>query len=221
MARLSLLLLVLLWCCAGADAAAAAVPRSLGQSLSLRAAAAAQRHARHQPGGGHPPDERVTAVLNTFKRPDMLRRAVEHYTQCDVVDAVRVVWTEGGTPPATDGWRIGGAAGVDGAPRVQFDVLPDSLNSRFTPLPALRTRAIFAVDDDASCDDLALALEAWRNAERTLVGFYPRLHVWRRGRLQYHSWWYVWWHGEYSIVLTKAALPPPTPSSSPSIGLTG
>ena len=195
--------------------ASAAVPRSLGQSLSLRAAAAAQRHARKQPGGGHPPraaDERVTAVLNTFKRPDMLRRAVEHYTQCDVVDAVRVVWTEGGTPPATDGWRIGGAAGVDGAPRVQFDVLPDSLNSRFTPLPALRTRAIFAVDDDveararwawmwreprcsnpdvsdlplpqASCDDLALALEAWRNAERTLVGFYPRLHVWRRGRLQ-------------------------------------
>lgn len=139
--------------------ASAAVPRSLGQSLSLRAAAAAQRHARHQPGGGHPraADERVTAVLNTFKRPDMLRRAVEHYTQCDVVDAVRVVWTEGGTPPATDGWRIGGAAGVDGAPRVQFDVLPDSLNSRFTPLPALRTRAIFAVDDDVE----ARARWAW------------------------------------------------------------
>ena len=42
-----------------------------------------------------------------------------------------------------------------------------------------------------------------------MVGFYPRLHTLAPGtsqRYEYHSWWYVWWYGEYSMVLTKAAL---------------
>ena len=46
-----------------------------------------------------------------------------------------------------------------------------------------------------------------------LVGFYPRLHTLGRTAVgnvpaayEYHSWWYVWWTGRYSIVLTKAAV---------------
>jgi hypothetical protein len=48
--------------------------------------------------------------------------------------------------------------------RVTFEVAPDSLNSRFLPLPDLRTNAVFAVDDDiwATCADLRLAFEVPR-----------------------------------------------------------
>ena len=101
---------------------------------------------------------------------------------------------------------------------MRFHPSPDSLNSRFAPLSDLATDAVFAVDDDirVPCADLALAFEVWVAAPRTLVGFFPRLHTLAPRRLgdrvggpvtyEYHSWWYVWWHGAYSMVLTKAAV---------------
>lgn len=39
------------------------------------------------------------------------------------------------------------------------------------------------------------------------MGYMPRLHL--RGKdhnLVYRCWWRVWWHGVYSIILTKAAI---------------
>jgi hypothetical protein len=188
-------------------------------------------------------------------------------------------------------------------------MVPDSLNSRFLPLPGITTDAVFAVrrnqanvpraasepcndmkigsilctslllktkshpqllvvtsallhvcicvllfdnaktkvDDDirVPCRDLKLALHAWAMSPTTLVGFFPRLHTLApapatsqsKGDLsprsknealplsstagattataaapapalwfEYHSWWYVWWYGRYSMVLTKAAI---------------
>lgn len=69
--------------------------------------------------------------------------------------------------------------------------------------------AIFSVDDDmrVPCSDLRSAYEVWQNSQRTLVGFMPRIHMrGKKGRLVYRCWWRVWWHGAYSIILTKAAL---------------
>ena len=60
---------------------------------------------------------------------------------------MRVVWTEGGTPPNTNDWNIG-LVETKRTPRLRFDTQPDSLNSRFRPLEDLYTHAIFAVDDD-------------------------------------------------------------------------
>jgi len=86
------------------------------------------------------------------------------------------------------------------------------------------------------CRDLKLALHAWAMSPSTLVGFFPRLHTPAPTaaqsrddtspnsgnealspatnaaaaaaglRFEYHSWWYVWWYGRYSMVLTKAAI---------------
>jgi hypothetical protein len=57
-----------------------------------------------------------------------------------------------------------------------------------------------------SCSDLELAYEVWRSSPRSLVGFMPRVHLRREnGLLEYRCWWNVWWHGVYSIILTKAA----------------
>lgn len=92
---------------------------------------------------------------------------------------------------------------------------------------------MFNVDDDmiVDCRSLYFAFEAWRASSETLVGFNPRLHTpvrhpvetplsQRALRLEpkapaartaqpcsyrYRHYWFVWWHGVYSMVLTKAA----------------
>jgi Glycosyl transferase family 64 domain len=83
----------------------------------------------------------------------------------------------------------------------------DSLNSRFKPLEGPHTDAIFAVDDDmrVPCSDLDVGFEVWRNSPRNIVGFMPRLHLRGKTGFVYACWWRVWWHGVYSIILTKAA----------------
>lgn len=84
----------------------------------------------------------------------------------------------------------------------------DSLNNRFRPLDGPHNDAIFSVDDDmrVSCEDLSLAYDVWRGSSRSIVGFMPRVHIRRNGHLEYRCWWRVWWHGTYSIILTKAAI---------------
>ncbi len=56
------------------------------------------------------------------------------------------------------------------------------------------------------CDELALGYLIWKGSSKSIVGFMPRIHV--RGpdnKYIYRCWWRVWWHGYYSIILTKAA----------------
>jgi hypothetical protein len=60
-----------------------------------------------------------------------------------------------------------------------------------------------------ACGDLENAYEVWRSSQRTIVGFMPRLHLRSRSepnKLDYRCWWRVWYHGRYSIILTKAAI---------------
>jgi len=147
----------------------------------------------------------LTIVMNTFKRNDMMLDATEHYRSCLLVKHIYIIWSESQPPPERisakfQGWKH---------PTVDFlrqDV--DSLNNRFKPLPGARTDAIFSVDDDmrVDCEDLNLAYEVWRGSQRSMVGFMPRLHLRRNGLLEYRCWLRVWWHGQYSMVLTKAAL---------------
>lgn len=85
------------------------------------------------------------------------------------------------------------------------------------------------------CDELSLSFEVWRNSPRNLIGFMPRLHVaipnhpaqslranqndgdkpkeskeqtgiYSNVYYAYRCWWKVWARGEYSMILTKAAI---------------
>lgn len=88
--------------------------------------------------------------------------------------------------------------------------MPDSsLNNRFSPVEGLRTEAVFSIDDDIylTCWELGRAFKRWQKRKRALVGFFPRLHSMDQDcSYQYLLGTGTFWKGEYSIVLTKAAL---------------
>jgi hypothetical protein len=203
--------------------AAARWPAATHARFDAEAAAAAASH-----------DTSFTVLLNTFKRRDLLRRAVAHYATCGPqVGSIRVVWSEQVPPPSEDNPGDAPYFAASAPARrpglVRYDAHPStSLNNRFTPLrdvaaSASLGAAVFSVDDDmvVPCAALADAFAAWRAAPHALVGFYPRLHVAKtptRRRAtspscasDAPSYAYVSaepalaWHGRFSIILTKAA----------------
>lgn len=148
--------------------------------------------------------DRFTLVLNTFRRLDLASQAVEHYSGCAAVHAIRVVWCEEQPPPE----NVDSSNGT--RPFLIYDVMNNcSLNNRFLPLPDIRTEAIFSVDDDIRlpCQDLTTAFKEWRRNDRTIVGFYPRLHLEHPGcRFTYQRTFdTLVMKRAYSIVLTKAS----------------
>ena len=73
-------------------------------------------------------ENRLTLMLNSFHRLDLMQRSIRHYSKCtSIVHQIRVVWCEDGEPPPA---RID-AKGVS----VLYDVMNGtSLNNRFAPL---------------------------------------------------------------------------------------
>ncbi|CAD6335471.1 unnamed protein product [Miscanthus lutarioriparius] len=118
------------------------------------------------------PRDGFAVVINTWRRPALLRRSVAHYSACGGVDAVHVVWSEPRPlPPET---LRGGVLGLNGTRRggagVRFEINDaDSLNNRFRPIRGLVADAVFSVDDDLivpcstlrfaflNCEDIAMA----------------------------------------------------------------
>lgn len=110
-------------------------------------------------------------VINTWKRYDLLRRSVAHYSGCGGVDAVHVVWSEPEEPTEELRGSVlncsdGGGAGV------RFVInAEDSLNNRFRPIQGLTTDAIFSVDDDliVPCSTLQFAFAMWNRLYLFLI----------------------------------------------------
>mmetsp|Transcript_32818 Transcript_32818/g.103910 ORF Transcript_32818/g.103910 Transcript_32818/m.103910 type:complete len:255 (-) Transcript_32818:404-1168(-) len=148
-----------------------------------------------------------TLRINTFRRDDLLRGALEHYSRCANVEEITVVWSDQArSPPDASGWSLA----PEPRARVEFERhAADRLSNRFRPLKAPPTEAILSLDDDVllDCRSLDRARDAWESAKSSLVGFSPRLHTWdpAQRRFTYRSWWYVYWTGRYSIMLTKCA----------------
>ena len=182
------------------------------------------------------PARQLTIRVNTFRRNDLLKRFVEHFSRCSVVREIQVVWSDQqNEPPAMSMFSLPQrGSGRDHVARIVFERhSTDSLNNRFRPTVPIPTDAVFSVDDDMflRCEALDFALGVWRSAPHSMVGFVPRLHAWSEAKrgFRYLRWWYVWWcvplclaadsprararadllehrNGAYSMVLSKAAL---------------
>jgi len=137
-------------------------------------------------------------AINTYRRPDRLREAVQHYAEtCGRrvgVAQVFVIWAEQHTDiPSVDSLWLGGrdkdkdtslrshhTNHKNHPNRATVEILPkskDSLNSRFEPIPQLQSTAVFMVDDDirVACSSLWQAFQAWKAHPDSMVGYYPRL----------------------------------------------
>ncbi|EFJ36641.1 N-acetylglucosaminyltransferase-like protein [Selaginella moellendorffii] len=163
--------------------------------------------------------ERYTVLINTWKRNDLLKKSVAHYSTCKGIDAFRVVWSEPEMPSSELHLALLDSIAKNRrgsrAPELHFDInREDNLNNRFKPSKGLTTDAVFSVDDDVlvSCGTMAFAFNVWLSARDTMVGFVPRMH-WVQSKSQipaqttykYGGWWTVWWTGSYSMVLSKVA----------------
>lgn len=169
-------------------------------------------------------------VVNTFKRPDMLKSALNHWVNtCGTetsISQVFIVWAELDVEPpkpeevlsedTTSLRKSKSQSTTQSKPTVEFIRVPkDSLNSRFLPIQNLKTDAVFMVDDDVriDCQSLKSSFEAWRHYPDAIVGFYPRLASpkLKHGLFQskadtiYHTWPIVYARQKFNIILTKAS----------------
>ena len=154
----------------------------------------------------HNSREHYTIVINTFNRTKLVSEAIEHYSKCSHAKYIHIVWSEPHEPKTKFIEKLKKYHD----PSVIIDIHnQDSLNNRFKPLKESFTEGIFTVDDDirVTCTELNFAFDVWRLNRNNIIGFMPRTHVHsiKTNRLIYRAWWYVWWTGSYSIILTKAA----------------
>ncbi|MED6145850.1 GDP-mannose transporter [Stylosanthes scabra] len=173
----------------------------------------------HAPAPYYGPASRkgYSIVMNTWKRYDLLKQSIKHYSSCPRLDSVHIVWSELDPPSDSllkylhhvvkstpkDGHRV----------KLKFDInKEDSLNNRFKEIKDLESDAVFSIDDDVifPCSAVEFAFNVWQSAPDTMVGFVPRVH-WvdyskdGGSKFKYGGWWSVWWTGTYSMVLSKAA----------------
>lgn len=141
--------------------------------------------------------------MNSFRRNDLLKKSVEHFSSCDCVGQIQVVWSDQqNAPPGLSMFSEGARR------KVLFEVHDtDSLNHRFNITVPIATDGVFSVDDDLkiSCEDLRFGFDTWRSSQTTMVGFTPRLatHDPETSLFSYRSWRVARWNGVYNIILTK------------------
>ncbi|CAM9546858.1 unnamed protein product [Chrysoparadoxa australica] len=148
--------------------------------------------------------EQFTVRVNTFRRNDLLKKSVDHFTTCLKVREVQVVWSDlDEAPPPKSLFAKHARKKV-----VVETHMENSLSNRFKVRVPLDTQAVLSIDDDLiiSCDVLDTAFTAWRASPNSLVGFVPRLVSFNgeKGEYEYRRWWLTWWNGIYNIILTKA-----------------
>ncbi|KAJ3684751.1 hypothetical protein LUZ61_013915 [Rhynchospora tenuis] len=126
-----------------------------------------------------------------------LKLYVKHYSQCESVQEIVVVWNKGTPPDPSD---------FDSAVPVRIRVEKvNSLNNRFKPDPLIKTSAVFELDDDImmTCNDMEKGFRLWRENPKKIVGFYPRLID--GDPLLYRNERYARGKNRYNLILTGAA----------------
>ncbi|KAJ4787408.1 Glycosyltransferase family protein 64 protein C5 [Rhynchospora pubera] len=141
---------------------------------------------------------KFTMVTMTYEaRLWNLKLYVKHYSRCESVQEIVVVWNKGAPPDPSE---------FDSAVPVQIRVEKvNSLNNRFKPDPLIKTRAVFELDDDImmTCNDVEKGFRVWRENPKKIVGFYPRLID--GDPLLYRNERYARGKNRYNLILTGAA----------------
>ncbi|KAJ6429246.1 hypothetical protein OIU84_020802 [Salix udensis] len=164
-----------------------------------------------------PPGKGYAIVMNTWKRYDLLKQSISHYSSCPGLESIHIVWSEPNPPSDSLSKFLNHVieSKTKGMKKVElsFDInTEDSLNNRFKEIPGLKTDAVFSIDDDVifPCSSVEFAFKVWQSAPDAMAGFVPRAHwvdktLGKKDYYTYGGWWSVWCTGTYSMVLSKAA----------------
>lgn len=121
--------------------------------------------------------------MNTWKRYDLLKQSISHYSSCPGLESIHIIWSE--PNPPSDSLKkfldhiVQSNSGNVQHVELKFDVnKEDSLNNRFKEIKDLKTDAVFSIDDDVifPCSSVEFAFSVWQSAPDTMVGFVPRIH---------------------------------------------
>ncbi|KAH6760792.1 Nucleotide-diphospho-sugar transferases superfamily protein [Perilla frutescens var. hirtella] len=140
----------------------------------------------------------MTVIINGYSehRIPLLRSITAAYSASPSVASVVLLWCNPSTPTGTLSELTQNlSAAVLRAPS-------SSLNYRFYPWGAIRTRAVLICDDDIEPDpsSVAFAFSVWRSDPDRAVGFFARSHAFEIGS---KKWIYTMEREKYSIILTK------------------
>lgn len=79
--------------------------------------------------------ETLTVIVNTFKRLDLLKNSVQHYSTCPFVSRIHVNWAESTTPPNVEKCQCCDTEVTFALPLETHN--DSSLNTRFLPIPGV------------------------------------------------------------------------------------
>lgn len=122
-------------------------------------------------------------VMNTWKRYDLLKQSIAHYSLCPRLESIHIVWSEP-DPPSDSlieflNHVIASKSRNGRKVELRFEInAEDSLNNRFKEIKDLKTDAVFSIDDDIifPCSTVEFAFTVWKSAPHQMVGFVPRMH---------------------------------------------
>lgn len=124
-----------------------------------------------------------TILMNTWKRYDLLKQSISHYSSCGRLESIHIVWSEPNPPSDSLKEFLNHAAQLNSRGRQKIDLRfdineEDSLNNRFKEIKDLKTDSVFSIDDDIifPCSTVELAFDVWQSAPDAMVGFVPRIH---------------------------------------------
>jgi hypothetical protein len=136
--------------------------------------------------------------MNTWKRYDLLKQSISHYSSCAGLKSIHIVWSEPNPPSDSLSKFLNHVveSKTKGLKKIKlsFDInKEDSLNNRFKEISGLKTDAVFSIDDDVifPCSSVEFAFKVWQSAPDAMVGFVPRAHwvdksVWLLEDLAFH-----------------------------------
>ncbi|GAB4837668.1 hypothetical protein Ancab_002519 [Ancistrocladus abbreviatus] len=150
--------------------------------------------------------DQLTVLINGYSesRIPLLRSIAATYAAASFISSILILWGNHSTPYQTLSQLSYNLSSLYSA-GASITLLPQktsSLNSRFLPHPAIKTRAVLVCDDDIEPDpkSLEFAFRVWQSNPDRIIGFFARSHDLDLAR---KTWIYTVHPDKYSIILTK------------------
>jgi len=148
--------------------------------------------------------EKTTIRVAVTSDRAILQDFLGHFSLCEAVHEIQVLWPRDHPIPSVSAFQFKHTHSL-----VSFEHAgPEALLSPSIPI---ETASVLLLDADVrlACKDVAFTVSVWRSGSKSVVGFFPRLHVsdTKLGHInRVLGWEHVFLQGAYSIMLSGGAM---------------